>query len=358
MSKGASSNLTGGQIQQVLDYYIYEALKPIVLCSNVFDVQIIHILSIVAKNRKRKLSALEREEFISKLCGVLVQKDRVEKHKLLSLCKIERGFVYNFIVSLLEQTKGYEEIYMNYLICRDVNERQRLNQRLAAIEQMVGFGRGSLYPALSTIKANLNLMYTFRNSIVKQYIKHSFKKAVEYRKMKAGTDISLRDLHQNLLTAIVKSIDKYDCSKGALTSYVNFWILNAMTYANPMHGHEYGVAYTIPQMQKKNIVNGKGSGEVNIGVSLDQVVTEGDDGELIDLIEGSESVEDVLVRNAEESNLLYLIKLADRNGIFRLWNDIDEYMSANEKNRMLRSMIKGGLVPSNVTVKQLESVKQ
>lgn len=333
-----TSNLTGGQIQEALDFLIYKGLEPIIRYSQVFDIQVAHLLGVAATNKKRKISALEREDFIVRLCNALTTTDLDRKLDLLSKAKIERSFVYSFLVNFLNETSGYTDLYTQYLTCSEHLERKRLDLKLQAIERTVGFSRDHLFSTLNICRHYVDLAYTFRNSIVEQYLKHGYKQAHAFCKQKAG-HFDFKDVYQSLMAAITKAIDKYDSSRGALTSYINYWILNAQTYSNANFGHEYGIAYTMPQLFKRSVQGTKAS-QVNFSVSLDTLIGDSDE-EGIDLkhfLVGSEGVDRKLEDEQESSTLLYLIKSADSSGIARLYLDLDEFISKKEKVRMLRTM--------------------
>lgn len=332
-----TSNLTGGQIQEALDFLIYKGLEPIIRYSQVFDIQVAHLLGVAATNKKRKISALDREEFIVRLCNVLTTTDLDRKLDLLSKAKIERSFVYSFLVNFLRETEGYTTLYTQYLTCSEHLERKRLDLKLQAIERTVGFSRDHLFSTLNICSHYVELAYAFRNSIVEQYLKHGYKQAHAFCNQKTG-HFDFKDVYQSLMAAITKAIDKYDSSRGALTSYINYWILNAQTYSNANFGHEYGIAYTMPQMFKRS-VQGTKSSQVNFSVSLDGLLGEEDDGiDLKHFLTGSEGVDRKIEEDEESSILMYLIKSADSLGIARLYLDLDEYFSNKEKVRMLRTM--------------------
>lgn len=334
-------NLTGGQIQEALDFLIYKGLEPIIKYSQVFDIQVAHLLGVAATNKKRKISALPREDFIDRLCNVLTTTDLDHKLDLLSKSKIERSFVYSFLVNFLKETEGYTDLYVRYLTCSDHTDKSVLDKKLRTIERTVGFSRDHLYSTLNICSHYVDLAYTFRNSIVEQYLRHGYKQAHAFCKQKSGL-FDLKDVYQSLMTAITKAIDKYDSSKGALTSYINWWILNAQSYSGSDYGHEYGIAYTMPQIYKRN-VQGTKAAQVNFSVSLDSVSSESDEDSAADLkhfLVGEDGVDRKIEVAQESATLLFLIKSADPLGIARLYLDIDEYISKREKVRMLRTMKK------------------
>ena len=161
-----TSNLTGGQIQEALDFLIYRGLEPIIKYSQVFDIQLVHLLGVAATNKKRKISALDRNEFVARLCNALTTTDTSYKLEIISKSKIERSFVYGFLVNFLNATSDYISLYTKYITCPEYQERATLDLKLKAIERSVGFSRDHLFPTLNICKQYVDLAYEFRNSIV------------------------------------------------------------------------------------------------------------------------------------------------------------------------------------------------
>ena len=353
-----TDNLTGGQIQEVLDALIHNAVSPIVRESNSFDLQVGYVLSQTSRNKKRKLSSLPREASIDTMCQFLVADDKDTKVKLISAMRLERGFIYNFVVKFLKETGCYLDLYREWLSSTSRKTKHQHSVRLSALEKSVGCSRGSLFQCIQTANDYLELAYTFRNTVVMNYLRHAFKQAKSFTKMK-GPNFDFNDVYQNFLAAVTKAVDKYDASKGALTSYINFWLLNAQTTSNSTHGHEYGIAYTIPQLQKKALAEKSSKAKsVNFGVSLQKLVGDADDKkELVQYIAGDASVEQDMLDAEQIDTIRALVKHADPKGIARLYLDIDEVFSKKEKKKMLRTMRKQlNLVPvrEGNTVKFIE----
>jgi hypothetical protein len=348
-----TSNLTGGQIQEVFDFLIYHGLEPVLKYSTIFDVQVVYLLGIATTNKKRKISALDRDVSITQLSNILATTDSEKKLELLSKSKIERGFVYGFLVNFLNSTEDYVDLYTKYLTCSDVIAKKTLDMKLAVMERNVGFSRDHLFSTLNICRQYVNMAYEFRNFIVSHYLKHGYKLAHAHCKQKisSGGTFDLKEVYQSLMAAITKAIDKYDSSQGALTSYINYWILNALTYSNSQYGFEYGVAYTMPTLQKRNI-QGTKAADINYGISLDSMLTsDGSDDSigLQDILEGASGVDQSIEETEELDTIHYLIKSADYRGIARLYLDIDEYISKKERVRMIRTMYKQtGRIPSGV----------
>jgi hypothetical protein len=347
-SSALLENLTGGQIQEVLDGLIFQAVYPILEHSNLFDTQIVYILSIVTKNRKRKLSALPREEFISILCQYLVTSDPERKLFLLETAKIERGLIYNFVVNVLEKIKPYVPVYLKWVTTKDAADKLRLSQKLQIFAKDCGLPADYLYTVYQQSSDFLELAYKFRNSIVNNYIRYSYKQAKIYCASKTNT-FDFQDVWHNFLAAVTKAIDKYDCSKGALTSYIKWWILNVQTTSSTDHGHEYGLAYSIPQMQRKNLALKNSSKQANFSLSLDTILSsENGDAVLNDYTTGDNGLEDILEKDQEADIIKYLIKRADSKlGLARLYLDIEEFFSKKELRKM-RKITREQLHPKTV----------
>lgn len=331
-------NLTGGQIQEVLDFLVIQAIKPIILRSNIFDSQIIYLLGLVTKNRKRKLSSLPREEFISILCQYLSTTDLNKKVALLEIAKIERGFLYNFVVNVLEKLNSFDSIYTTRLLCTNKLDRLRLDKKLQVIAKSVGLTSEQAYLVGIQSKDYLELAYSFRNSIVNNYVRYCYKQAKIFCASKSNS-FDFQDVWHNFLMSITKAIDKYDCSKGALTSYIKWWILNVQTASPADHGHEYGTAYTIPQLQRKALAT-KNKDSINFSLSLNTILTsDGSEAVLKDYVTKESGLDESLEKEQDEDIIKYLIKKADvRSGLARLYLDVSEYFSEKEMKKMLLIM--------------------
>jgi hypothetical protein len=329
-------NLTGGQIQEVLDFLILNAIAPIILNSDIFDVQIIYILSIVTKNKKRKLSSLDREVLISQLCKYLVCKDRKAKLEILRDLKLERNFLYGFATMVIRKLDDYATFYQKSLVCNDDLQSSIYDKKICAIAKELKIHSDKLFIVHHQVADYLKLVFEFRNVIITNYSKYAFKQAKAYCASKPANSVDFNDVWHNFLTVMAKAIDKYDCSKGALTSYINWWLLNIQTASNSNHGHEYGIAFSIPQLHKKDIAI-NGSAEVNFSVSLESLFPSGFDSEELDglFLNHHPDIQTDIETTEEGDIIKYLVKKADLDGgLARLYLDIGEFFSEKELLKM------------------------
>lgn len=324
-------NLTGEQIQQVLDLFLYKTLEPIILNSDIFDAQVSYILALVSANRKRKPSSLDRERIIELLCSYLVSDDRAEKFRLLREARLERSFLHVYARRFLDRFGEYMKTYHDMMVAPD-KSRILLKGRLDYAAHEAGCShRQGLFRILSISPAYLQRFYECRSLVLDHYLKMSSRQAKTYIRNN-GSNFDFHDVRQSILKSVLLAIDKYDSNKGALTSYINWWVLNAQTCGTSEH--EYGIAYTIPQTHRKKIAE-KQSGFINYSVSIDDVLSDESDGRTLHSVLGDDSnVADDFEQVEESKLVMYLAKFADVRGCARLVLDIGEYFTDSEKEIM------------------------
>jgi hypothetical protein len=318
-------NLTGEQIQKVMDMLLYKALEPIVLNSEIFDSQVSHVLTLVATNRKRKLSSVPREELIENLCAFLTHSDRAFKFRTIRECRVERSFVHGFIKRFLEDNKDFLPAYYKFLL-DPIADNKATVDNLAYIG--AGVKRSDMYRMVTLSEGYLKKFYTFRSAVLDNYLRHSSAQAKSHMNANQNNQLDFHDLKQSILKAIVVALDKYDSSKGALTTYINWWVLNAQTCSAD---HEYGVAYTVPQSQKRKLAEGR-STEVNFSVSLDALTKPGEEDErnLYSTLSDGHVMTDDFERLEAQQLVQLLAKEVDREGVARLTLDIGEFFTPEE----------------------------
>jgi hypothetical protein len=327
-------NLTGEQIQQVLDVFLYKALEPIVLYTTEFDYQVSYILALVSANRKRKPSSLPRDRSIELLCQYLTVEDRKEKFRLLREARLERSFLHVFAARFLEDCKGYLDTYNRYMVS-DPDTRLLIRGDLDYRALNIGcFDRHSLYKIALISKSYLRKFYEYRSNVLDHYLKHSSRQAKAYTSAN-GKNFDFYDVRQTIQKNILVAIDKYDSNKGALTSYINWWILNAQTCGTSEH--EYGIAYTVPQAQRKKIAQHT-TGYLNHSVSLDELASTDDDQSksLHNILGDGFDLEEDVERSQQDKIVQHLVKCCDVRGCARLVLEIGEAFSEKELTLMKR----------------------
>ena len=329
----AKENLSGGLISEILDTFLYRALEPIVQHCQIFDNQLIYLLALLTRNRKRKITSLKRTEAISLLCCALVEKNAAKKIEYIRKIRIERSFIRNFIGKVLHSMRDFNELYAEWLVDNNI---VAYNKLLVLSSNIGAKSIDSLFFIFRNSTEFLRLMIEYRNSIVSEYMRFMYKQASAYCK-NTNHNYDFYDVSQNFLAAVVRAIDKYDSDKGALTSYINWWILNSQTCNTDQH--EYGIAYSLPSQQKKEIARKNVSNVNNFSVSLDSFADLDEDScSLLDFLTTSESVVENLLQQEKITRVQRLIKAVDPHGLARLFLDIDEVFTADELALMQKQM--------------------
>ena len=333
----ADKNMTGEQIQQIMDMLLYKALEPLVLYTSVFDAQVEYLLWLISTNRKRKLSSLERSTAVSRLAAYLSVRDRRQRFEFVRNARVERFFIHKFLTTFVEANEHYVKQYKEFL--REPSEEKKI--ALDRYASQVGrCERGDLYVALKICMAYLKRFYSYRNSIVGHYVKIANKWAKAHITQTGRS--SYKDLVQSIIKAVITALDKYDSRKGALTTYITFWTKNAMRSSKE---HEYGVAYTVPQSQRKKMFEGTSS-SINFGVSLDSLYADGEDDEnmaLHAILSQDRTMDDDIERDESCLFVQRMAKKVDPLGVARLALDIGEYFTPQECAIMRAQMVEEGL---------------
>ena len=106
------SNLTGGQIESVMDTMLHDCLREIVENTDVFDVQLTYLLNMITSNKKRKpYNAETRDRAISLLIKALsVPRDQTMIY--IQELKMERNFIYVFLENVIKRYyAAYVDLY-------------------------------------------------------------------------------------------------------------------------------------------------------------------------------------------------------------------------------------------------------
>lgn len=332
-----STNLTGGQIQTVMDTLLYGALRELATRTSVFDVQVGYLLSLATVNKKRRLfSGVDRAEAITCLVQTLQTDDPEIKMALISKVQMERHFVYMFLKNFV--TAYYDQfmvMYRRFMITPNAAEHKLLRGKLNTLVQSSGAESISgLYLALSNVNTYLTMFFSYYKDVVSDFVRLCSQQAKFY--VSTNTNhYDIDDVKQNFLRAVIIAINKYDSGSGALTSYVKWWLLNAQTCSSAEH--EYGIAYIIPQAQRKKLVeNGASPHSVNFSVSLDTYGGDEDDGEtsLLQRIDDNRVLDDVVSASRTCNRLSLLVKAVDPYGVARLSFDLPEAFSEAELRQM------------------------
>lgn len=323
----ADKNLTGEQIQQIMDMLLYKALEPIILYTDEFDAQVEYLLYLITTNRKRKLTSIDRDVVLCSLASYLTEKDKAVRLSIIKSARIERFFIHAFISKFCANAQPFIAGYHEFLLNPTPDKKDKLN---ALAKSLANTSRHRLYKAYNIASVYITRFYDYRATVIGHYVKNVSKLAKAHTNM-STSNTSFHDLRQSIFRNTLTALDKYDSRKGALTSYINTWAKNATTTAKE---HEYNIAYTIPQSQRKKLVDGTAT-DRNFSVSLDSLYSDNDEESLAlyGILAESSMEEDI--ERADTVNMVQRVaKSVDPLGIARLTLDIGEYFSDAELRLM------------------------
>lgn len=329
-------NMTGGQIDRIFARLIRDVLTSLAHTAQFLDREVATIIAYLVKEKRCKPTLGPKEVCIQHLMlAVSTPHDRSKMVDRLMKAQLERT-VWLIVFGQLETlTNDYLSMYRRWVTTRSPFVRESLHNRLAEIEADVGLTRDSGFAALTEFKINHDRLAEFKNNIQYQYsnLSHS----LGQRFAAASSNVSLDDLHQNMMESISNGINKYSSRSGAPSRYVKYWIVNA--YSNP--SHQNGLAYDIPPSVKAKMAKGTYS-ESNFGVSLEAPLSsDNGDTTLADVLPGDifDDPQHVVQRETVHRQVAYCTKLADPTGVYRLVTGVSEVFTPAEYEQMANSML-------------------
>lgn len=340
----SKTNLTGGQVETVLDTLLNDCLSEVVEATSAFDIQLAYLITLITSNKKRKPYSAESRERAISLIVKAMSSPREEKMLYIKELKIERSFVYMFLERFVDRYyEPYILLYRRFIGTTDPEIRRKCARQLDVyVSLFEAQSRSSLFVCLNNVRELLPHFKQYFHSVVEDFHRLCVQQAKFYIDTNKGKHYDQKDAQQNFLRNVIVAINKYDSSRGALASYIKWWILNAQTCNSA--DHEYGIAYTIPQTQRKKLAS-KEDSFVNFSVSLDQPQDDsGGEGEgAIDFhskVSDDRNLDEMVDGQRRAEALGLLIKRVDPMGIARLTLDVKEYFTPQEQERMLQHMRK------------------
>lgn len=335
------TNLTSGQIVFVMDTLLYDSLRDVVENTGAFDVQLVYLLRLITSNKKRRpYNSDSRERAITLIVRALAA-PRDQKMKYIMELKMERNFIYVFLENLLNRHYlNYITLYRKFVCTTNPTDRATYGRKLNVIARELGAeSRSDLFVALNNLNDLLPKFMEYFHSVVGDYYKLCTKQTKYYIETNGANHYDPHDVQQNFLRNVIVAVNKFDATRGTLVSYVKWWILNAQTCSSSEH--EYGIAYTVPQNQRKKMATGQGTGSINFSVSLD-TPSDSDDGDpetsLHNRVSNSSQLEDIVDASRQAEKLSLLVKKVDPYAMARLTMDIGEAFAPYELDKMKEYM--------------------
>jgi hypothetical protein len=328
--KQITQNMSGKQIADVLDCFLLNCIKLLVLNTRFLDSKICSIFIQTINNHRRKVTSKDKDIEVENFYKFVMLEDHEEKIKIIRRMELERNLWENIINEFLDLSKDYVYRYDNWI---PMTGKDWMDQELKVIEDKVKANRQTLKPTIINIKKQMHYYHQFKYMIMQKYVKLAWKEAIvlAHNNRRIETD----EAFQNIIMAISTAISKYSPNKGALTTFINYWILN--TKKNPQFGHEYGHSYDLKSKIKRDLYdehgnaneegNVKVNGEVSFSISISDLKLGDDECE----DEPREEMESKYDAKSKTDLLKRLLKYgADQYFVTCLMLDIDYPLSDRE----------------------------
>jgi hypothetical protein len=289
------------------------------------------MLAWVSKNRRKKISSIDRVKQIQYLFYYISTSDLDERFRALRKIKMDKFYVRKLVQLFIQNSENYQDLYLKYLNNNiDLDDMVKMSE----IESRLETSRTHLYPLLKNLISYLKLYSEMTDLVISKYYKFLFS-LVKKRVHATSRYFDEEELYQNYIGAALKALDRYDPKKGALTSYIQLWIKNNMQSAeeNP----EYGIAYEIPALRLKQSLDDDTKKDENFSISLDSLCDD-QNTEASAVTSLMYSFTDDLEEDTKRQTLWHLAKIADPTGIARLSLGIMEYVDSSMKQQMKASM--------------------
>lgn len=251
-SEQFKKNLSGNQIESLLNYFIFKALSPI-LQTLWFKNELALILNYISKHAKHKFTNKEKVRIVSYLIDTIQVIDHSKIIELLKQSELDREFLidildkfcYLFDKLLKLDADFYQKLNNNNY---DLKASRELNEFLESFNNLpLTF----LLLSGKEVKYWYDKYIEFRDLVISKYYRLAFKFAKMTKYAKPNTDIYC--LFKSLLISINTALNKYTAKKGTLTSYIQLWF--KATMVNPKYDFELGRPFKLSNYGKQKMID-------------------------------------------------------------------------------------------------------
>lgn len=309
-------NYSSAQYMEVWDTLLYNALDPILKCSNIADIIISDVLHFYTENHRRKISSLSKDDTFTAIFLFLVA-PKEAKLKRLKAIKFERSILRLIISTFLDKTNNYQELHVALAQCPTKRQPKIL---IPLIEQSIALNKEEdLFLAINTVNFWNEQAADFKNQLLEKYTRLIVTTAQQFYETN-NSRMRLDDVIQNLFLFSSKALDKYDSSRGTLTTYVQSWMKHAK---NVSAVQEDGTAFLLPNMKRSSVHN------VSVSLNDEEALQVEDESNTMDL----DSI-------ALQRRVQLLAKVADPLGLGRVHLGISEILTTEERRLQSKQILK------------------
>lgn len=274
-----SENLSGSQIYNIMLSMLYPAVDAIAVNTTIVRRALVEVLCQWNNDKRRHVSSLSYQQVVDGLFNAVMVENPYASSSYARRLRLDRSIWGQVVRLFLTYSEDYAKLEIPYITDR------RIGIVLTRYERFFEASRSRLFPTIKWVKYYWEEYETFKSEVTEKYIRFSFSEAKRAATMTA-LHVDVEELFKNLLLAVDKALNKYDPNKGALTSYIQQWFMDAKT--NPDFSHIYGEAYSLSDEARRNLLT-KSSAN-NFAYEL------GDDHEEDNADTGCSALEDLMLR--------------------------------------------------------------
>ena len=249
-------NLTGGQIVEILNLFLYASIANIFIYSSFGKQCCATLLSLSDNNKKRKLSNISRQELADSLYNTIMASNKTS-FDYYKAGKIERSISFKILCAFLDLLKDYDEKEANNRINYYTLNQLNLSDKYAGITYLKALNYQKLY-------------LEFKDKVMQKYYLLAYKYTMQKYTSSTTFSVDIDDLFKTLVIAISVGIDKYREDKGSLSSFIIWQFKHFLL--NPSFDYEYGMSYSINKSAKIGLTKNNDKGINNFAYEIDDTV--------------------------------------------------------------------------------------
>jgi len=326
-------NLSGEQIEVVLDELIHDPIKNLIKCTTLVEDMLSEAIALVAANQKRKLASIGGAALVSSLFSIIVSKNVEFRAYAIKELQLERSIYFHLFKIFNAALDGYIKYSLLFLEAtknKDMEKRHEYFDTMMAFYKTMRLKKNTPFQDLIKIRDDSYKAYRFRSMVTEKYIRFIHQRAIKFKRA-TSLNIDLDDLFKNMLVSVLtKAIPKYRSDKGPLTPHIEWLLKDAVT--GQAVSHQYGVAYHIPTSARKKI-SGDGQLINNISSQIDAATLELEDPESLETEIEKKNGQHWIYKIAAEADK-YRLGFLDYGFVYQLNADevslLKETLEANE----------------------------
>lgn len=217
-------NLTSVQYLHTLDFFIWQAVEPIVYeCPQFFESFLVKCVTEQALKPNTKFSSGDKDELPPVLFQLLVEKCPRLRYMYAKKMHLNRGLLFGVIALFLRVADNYVDLkgctYQGH-------ELERLN-KVALIEaRLQPRDARDLYATIKQVRYWQTKALAFKSNIVQKYTRMAMLQA-QRTYVDFNHFVPLDDVSQVYLMIVNKAIDRCDARLGVLTTFIQRWLASA-----------------------------------------------------------------------------------------------------------------------------------